>query len=258
MDLARATARAWGMLGGLGELLFPWGCGACGATEGGGGGGVLCAGCEGQLLRGGAHCEWCGRGIVRAGDGCQSCSDRGLACVGRVVRVCGHEGVGRDLVLAAKFRGRWGLAEYLGTVLGTRAAFREACCGSGASAAVVHVPMHPWRRAWRGYDQAELIARKAAAVVGAEFRPALRRVRRTGVQSRQGSAAARRRNVAGAFDVRPRDARQIEGRRVVLVDDVLTTGATASEAARALLRAGAKDVWLAVVTVRDRHTEDGE
>ena len=72
------------------------------------------------------------------------------------------------------------------------------------------------------------------------------------------SASGRRRAVAGAFEVPERSKRLVEGRRVLVVDDVMTTGSTAEACARALLRAGARAVDLAVVArVRDAAWRDG-
>jgi ComF family protein len=105
--------------------------------------------------------------------------------------------------------------------------------------AVVPVPLH-WRRRWRrGFNQAEVLARTVGWRHGLPVeRRCLIRVRATPPQ--QGDAAARRRNVRGAFAVRR--AERIADRRLLLVDDVFTTGATANACAAALLNAGAAAV----------------
>ena len=106
---------------------------------------------------------------------------------------------------------------------------------------VVPVPLHPRRRRERGYDQAEALARAFAARAGAPVVDALVRRRATRQQARL-SAAERRANVAGAFALtRPS---LVHGRRVVLVDDVVTTGATIEAAALALVEAGPRTVEL--------------
>jgi ComF family protein len=147
----------------------------------------------------------------------------------------------RDWVLALKHRGRADLAVELGEALAARLAGERR-----EGAVLVPVPLHPWRRLERGYDQALLLAREAARAAGLPLAPALRRVRWGGPQGAPG-AVSRRANVSGAFRPRPRGARQIAGARVWLVDDVLTSGATASECARLLKRLGAREVGVLAV-----------
>lgn len=104
---------------------------------------------------------------------------------------------------------------------------------------IVPVPLHRWRLAARRYNQAALLAQSLARLSGVVAAPdVLLRVRRTRSQGHM-DRDERRRNVAGAFVVPERRRRQVDGRNVVLVDDVLTTGATTGECARVLLKAGA-------------------
>ncbi len=102
------------------------------------------------------------------------------------------------------------------------------------------VPLHRWRLFWRTYNQAALLTRHIHQHTGISARyDILRRVKATPSQGRL-SAAARRKNVVGAFAVRLKA--EVAGRNVVLIDDVLTTGATLNACARALRQAGAKRV----------------
>ncbi len=111
--------------------------------------------------------------------------------------------------------------------------------------AIAPVPLHPLRLLRRRYNQAAEIARPLAAMTGTPYLPdALVRRRATATQGGK-SGSGRKRNVAGAFDVP--DPRRVEGLRILLIDDVLTTGATAEGCARALKAAGAARVDLAVV-----------
>jgi len=105
---------------------------------------------------------------------------------------------------------------------------------------VVPVPLHPLRLWRRRYNQAAELARRLARDGKLSYAAALARSRPTPSQGAMSSAKARRRNVLGAFKVP--DPAQVAGRRVRLVDDVLTTGATVDACARALKRAGAKRV----------------
>ena len=114
---------------------------------------------------------------------------------------------------------------------------------------VVPVPMH-WRKSLdRGFNQSELLARELARKRNLPLAKALRRKRAGSVQASL-SSAERRRNVAGVFEVR--SAKDIHNQRILLIDDVMTTGATASAWASVLKRAGAKSVTLLTVARVDR------
>jgi ComF family protein len=113
--------------------------------------------------------------------------------------------------------------------------------------AIVAVPLH-WRKRWqRGFNQSELLARGLARKWGLPVVNALRRRRSTSAQAGL-TNAGRRKNVAAAFASR----RKIEGQRILLIDDVLTTGATAAACARALRNAGAVRIAIATVARVDR------
>lgn len=107
---------------------------------------------------------------------------------------------------------------------------------------IVPVPLHWTRLFWRRYNQAALLAHALSRAAGVLIAPDLLvRTRRTPSQGKL-SPAARRRNLVGAFAVRRPAIRACAGRRVLLIDDVLTTGATAAGCAKALLAAGARAV----------------
>lgn len=113
--------------------------------------------------------------------------------------------------------------------------------------ALVPVPLHPLRLMSRRFNQAAEIARPLAASSGLAFLPdALMRNTHTTSQGGK-SLRGRRLNVKKAFGVTEAGRRQIRGRRILLIDDVLTTGATAEACARALLDGGARAVDLAVI-----------
>jgi ComF family protein len=112
-----------------------------------------------------------------------------------------------------------------------------------ASAVIVPVPLHRGRLWRRRYNQSAELARRISRFCGVPFDPlALRRLRATKSQGEMPSAKARRRNVHGAFFV-PEPA-AVAGKAVLLIDDVMTTGATLDACARALKRAGAKTVFV--------------
>jgi ComF family protein len=148
----------------------------------------------------------------------------------------------RELILRIKQPNSEMLAEMLGVLWAEHAQARLREIGADV---VVPVPLH-WRRRWsRGYNQSETLAQALAERLGLPCRPRwLRRVRNTPFQTEQ-TPAERRANVQAGFRARPRP--QLHGRTVLLVDDVLTSGSTASEAARALRAAGAARVAVAVL-----------
>ena len=102
------------------------------------------------------------------------------------------------------------------------------------------VPVSPWRKFTRGYDQMELLARAVGKELGMESVSTLRKIRHNRPQSRIHGQAQRRANVLGVY--RSVCPEQLEGKRILLLDDIVTTGATAGECARVLLTAGAKEV----------------
>jgi ComF family protein len=115
---------------------------------------------------------------------------------------------------------------------------------AGSVDLVTAVPLAAQRLRERGYNQAWELAHRVAAALGVEARPDLvLRLRDTASQA-QLHRGDRRANLRGAFMPNPRHRSPLQGRRVALVDDVMTTGATAEEAARTLLRGGASEVHL--------------
>jgi ComF family protein len=153
-----------------------------------------------------------------------------------------YEGTLRDLLHALKFDGRRSLAPRLGALIRVRCA-----PVLDRADAVIPVPLHPRREWTRGFNQAELIARELGLPV---WRP-LRRARHTSSQSTL-AATERWRNVAGAFALGRRfcgRGRQslLAGARVVLVDDVQTTGATLEACAEVLEHAGVHEVGAVTV-----------
>ena len=107
------------------------------------------------------------------------------------------------------------------------------------------IPVSRLRKFRRGYDQAELLAKAVGRELGMETTAVLKKVRNNRQQSKIHDAAMRRANVLGVYHVT--DAEAVQGKRILLLDDIFTTGATASEAARVLLTAGAKEVHCAAV-----------
>ena len=113
------------------------------------------------------------------------------------------------------------------------------------------VPISRLRRLRRGYDQVELLAQAVGRELGMEPKQLLKKLRNNPPQSGLGDYAHRRANVLGIY--RAVDIESIKGKRILLLDDILTTGATAGEASRVLLSAGAQEVHCGVVAVARNH-----
>ncbi len=172
---------------------------------------------------------------------CAACMTRPRAFT-RARAACLYDEASRGPILMFKHGDRTDLA-----VLFSRWLERSAAELLAEADAVVPVPLHRWRLLRRRYNQAAELARPLAHRAGLTYLPdALIRERATDTQGGK-SAGGRRRNVAGAFAVPPGKQTKVEGKRILLIDDVLTTGATAHGCARALLAAGAAQVDLAVI-----------
>jgi ComF family protein len=174
----------------------------------------------------------------------------------RAVAYGSYDGGLRDLIHLLKYQQVRPAAAVLGRMLGNSVAALEPSLPDGAIQ-VVPVPLHLRKQAQRGFNQAEVIARVALKQLGRPERFHLR----TGVLIRQRETGSqigltrhqRRENVRGAFAVI--HPTPIAHRNILLVDDVLTTGTTASECARVLRRAGADRVWVVTVARTLKTTE---
>ncbi len=236
------------MKGALG-VVFPPQCLCCGA--GVASQGALCPACwrEAEFV-GASACARCG--VPVPGEPPQS-EDEAAALIcddclirdrpwrrGRAALV--YRGTGRALVLALKHGDRPDLAPPLGRWLAGAAAplVRPGML-------VVPVPLHPRRMLKRKYNQAALLARQVARAHDLPHCPGLLvRTRHTGMQDHRG-VADRFANVASALAVPPRQRGAVQGRAVLLVDDVMASGATAAAAAEALRTAGSGPVCVAVL-----------
>lgn len=223
----------------LRDLLWPRLCAGCGDPMTSHGR-YLCWDClRGLAFYDGMICQCCGHlaeGDVSGAFLCGICRrrtphfDRARSCVR-------FSGASRRLVHALKYeRAVWVQGELVNLLMGGLSAH----LAPDAVDAVVPVPLHARRRRERGYNQSDVLARGLARAAGLPLMAeVVARVVDTPSQTRL-TAAQRRRNVRGAFVARHPE--WIEGRRFLVVDDVMTTGATLDEVARVLKAAGAGEV----------------
>ena len=152
-----------------------------------------------------------------------------------------YKGTVRQSLHRFKFRNARHLAEPFGRLL----AMKILSSGLEGVDLVTWVPISPLRKLSRGYDQDELLAKAVARELGLPCMPMLKKVQHNPPQSGIEGYAKRRANVLGVYE--PLNCDRLPGARILLVDDILTTGATASECARVLLTWGAEEIHCAVV-----------
>lgn len=256
-DSAATPAARLRSLQRLFDLILPPRCLACGELVERQG--VLCAPCWAAItFVAEPLCRHCGLPFAfDAEGGAPDAAGEGHACgaclaeppaFGRARAVMRYDDASRPLLLGFKHADRTEAAPPFAAWMA-----RSGAALLAEAELVAPVPLH-WRRLLaRRYNQAALLARPLAEHAGVPAVPDLLLRRRATPSQGRLSRAERRRNVTGAFAVNPRRAEALQGRRLLLVDDVMTTGATVSACARAALRAGAAavDVLVLARAVRD-------
>ena len=216
-----------GFLSSILDLLFPPKCVFCGRI---------------LRLRGDGWCDKCVESLPYALNGGRRNGDYYDFCISPLY----YRGAVRKSILRYKFRGASGYADAYGKIL--------AECIRGEQDAVYDiiswVPLSGKRKRSRGYDQAMLLALATALELNDVAVETLRKPRDVQAQSSLGSASERRANISGAYEAT--DAELIEGKSVLLIDDIVTTGSTLDECACVLLSAGASRVICAALACGDK------
>lgn len=227
------------------DLLLPPRCVQCGS-----GGGLVCSQCEAELLSTSplTICGICSRPAINGFTHPRCRGKRGRPSLDRTLCTFSYRGPAGALVKELKYRGVHSLVEVMVSLV--EEGLEEMGVETGSQAVVVPVPLHPFRKLKRGFNQAELLAAVLAERWRLECLPdALERIRET--QPQVGlKEKARLANVRGAFAVPEKQRSALVGKDVILVDDVFTTGATLRECGRTLKRIGVR--WVYAVTFAKR------
>jgi ComF family protein len=208
----------------------------------------LCDGCLEELvaLEQTAACERCGAPLASEGMPCPFCLGKGIRNYRRVLRLATFDEPLKGLIHQMKYHRQWALAEQLGGRLLARERVKAMLAEIDV---LVPVPLHFFRQFTRGYNQAALLARCASKASGKPVIRALKRVRHTASQTQLHSRKRRFDNLRNAFRLTNGEA--IRGKRVLVIDDVMTTGATLKEVARALRPAKPASLSALVLAVAD-------
>src|SRR6059036_2061952 len=223
------------------SLLYPATCSICGkqvrADE------YLCEGCEAKIVRiVPPFCETCSEpfeGSINAAFTCANCAHRTIHFDAAVAAYRGR-GIVRDVIHEFKYGRQIHLRHLIARWL--RAALDDERLRNSHFDVIVPVPLHATRQRERGFNQASLLATLLSAQTSIPAKPVLERIRYTTTQTAL-DRSERMENLHNAF--RLRKNADVRGLRVLLIDDVLTTGSTLNECARVLKRAGALSVHAA-------------
>jgi len=214
------------------ELIYPSCCAACDdpcePTH------WLCEQCKEELdqLEAAECCIRCASPLPQANSPCGRCKGHGLRPFDRIARLSTYELTTRELVHAIKYKHRWATVNHVVDRLAERDSVKSIM---RECQVIVPIPMHYFRAVSRGFNQADLIARRLRKRFRAPVIHALRRRRSTASQTVFHSREARIKNMRDVFELIDDDS--LRGKRVVLVDDVMTSGATLRSAAREIRKA---------------------
>jgi competence protein ComFC len=234
--------RTFELLEAAASLLYPPACTLCGGKTRAGE--YLCEQCEAKATRIVApFCQQCSEpfeGAITSAFTCANCAHRSIYFDAAVAAYRGR-GVVRQIIHDFKY-GRQAHLRHIVARWLCEALDDERLRGRQFDL-IVPVPLHPTRQRERGFNQADLLAKLLSARISIPCKPVLERIRYTTTQTAL-DRTERMENLHNAFRLRKNT--DVRGLRVLLIDDVLTTGSTLSECARVLKRAGATSVHAAM------------
>lgn len=219
------------------DIFFPRLCQGCGQE-----GSYLCLSCQGQLKTPPQRCLVCGKPAL-LGKIHPECQNRKTHLAGLLVAADYHKKSVQSLIWNLKYQSASDITETLSLLL-TDFLVSQDLLDYFAAGLVIPVPLHKKRLRLRGFNQADLLARHLASKLGLEFRAILKKTRNTPRQVDL-SRAERQQNVENSYFAPEHSS--LRERKILLIDDVATTGATLNECARVLKERGASEIWALVV-----------
>ncbi|MBC8105518.1 MAG: ComF family protein [Anaerolineae bacterium] len=189
--------------------------------------------------------------VVEIEDPCAHCLGEGVPHFERVTRLGVFDDPLKHLIHQMKYHRRWPIAEMLARRLVGHEPVKALLSETDV---LVPVPLHPFRQISRGYNQAEVLAQTIGRECGIRVAKPLARVRRTPMQTAMPSQTQRMENLKDAFLLV--NQKQVREKNVVLIDDVMTTGATLQSAARVLVDAKPASLCALVIAVADPKHHD--
>lgn len=222
------------------DALFPAHCAGCGDS-----GAVLCEGCTATISSPKCFCAFCGSGEINYGI-CEECADfYDISPIKVYWTVRYRDSAIKKLVKALKYRSASSVVDVLGKLLVAKIENVMPNIDNDMSV-IISVPLHKRRIRERGFNQSELLAKYLADKINIPIeKNILIKTKNTPSQVMAFSRRERLNNLKGSFDVRDED--KIKNKTVILVDDVITTGATIIEASHTLKKAGCKNIIAVVV-----------
>jgi len=189
--------------------------------------------------------------VAQPGAPCPFCKDKGVPHYESLLRLGIFENPLKDLIHFLKYQRRWAAGDFLAQRLLTKSEVRALIQSADV---LVPVPLHPIRHFTRGYNQAVVIARSLARQFDKPIARPLRRIRNTESQTNLRSRHKREQNLKDAFSLR--STRSVHDKRVLIIDDVMTTGATLQSVARALKPANPAALDALVIAIADPKHHD--
>lgn len=199
-----------------------------------------------MLLADAPKCALCSTPVAYRDAPCARCQGKGVRPFSRVLAICHYAEPIRTMIHHLKFHYDWPTGEFLGEIA---AKHNETKKLAEQCDLIVPIPLHRVRRMSRGYNQAELIASRLVKLYDLKLSKSLIRVRNTEAQTKLHFREHRNANVKNAFALV--DPKNIAGKRVLLVDDVMTTGSTVRAAAKEIKRGDPKSIAVLVLAIAD-------